>query len=102
MKARIKNSSGRRSVTAFDANEYVRHEWRDVPAHCHEEAQRHPFIEVDELAVSPPEPDEIVHPVLAVDLEDMTVKELQEFAKKQDVTYSRLNKADLIAALRDD
>lgn len=54
--------------------------------------------EPDETAVSKPEPE----PVLSVDLDGLTVLELQELAKAAGISYSGLRKAQLLNSLRDE
>lgn len=52
MKAKSKRFS---SVTAFSGLEFVRYEWRDVPIGFEDEAQRNPFLELQEDAPVEPE-----------------------------------------------
>ena len=47
MQARVKANSPITVVTAFGGHEYVRYEWRSVPDEAEEEAQRHPYLDVD-------------------------------------------------------
>ncbi len=53
------------SITAFNGIEYVRYEWRDVPAGFEDEARRNQFLDVQESAPVETEPDPITeeHPV---------------------------------------
>lgn len=49
MNARVRADSPWKIVTAFGGHEYVRGEWRSVPAGCEEEAGRHPYLETDDV-----------------------------------------------------
>lgn len=98
-------------VTAFTGREFVRYEWRAVPVGCEAEAQRLADAGILELqdtavtqetAVSEAEPEPANEPVLAVDLDGMTVRELQAIAREKGISYGGLKKSELIEALRDD
>ncbi len=59
MDARVSGSSRWMTVTAFGGHEYIRDEWRVVPAGCEEEAMSHPFLEImvpDSVFAVLPEP----------------------------------------------
>lgn len=47
MQARIRPDCLWKVVQAFGGMEYVKYEWRYVPVANEEEAQRHPFLEVE-------------------------------------------------------
>lgn len=47
MKARVKPDYRYAVVTAFTGHEYIKAEWRDVPAGKECEALRHPHLEID-------------------------------------------------------
>ncbi len=104
MNAQVREGAPNKVCTAFGGSEFVWYEWRAVPSGFEHAARGHGYLEVDDVDPDVPvvEVGEIVHPVLAVDIEDMTIKDLRAFAKGQGVAYSGLNKADLVAALRDD
>jgi len=45
MLARVKQDYASGSVVAFSGHEYVRSEWRDVPAGFEEQAKKHPLLD---------------------------------------------------------
>ena len=47
MQARVKLSSRYGSITAFSGLEFVKYEWRNVPAGKDEEAKRNPYLELE-------------------------------------------------------
>ena len=47
MLARVKQTCRWNTVTAFAGREYIRNEWRRVPAGLEAEAQRHPMLDID-------------------------------------------------------
>lgn len=51
MEARVKQDARWKSITAFSGLEFVKMEWRPVPAGCEAEAKRNPFLEVREKPV---------------------------------------------------
>ena len=53
MLARVKQNYAAGPVTAFSGHEYVRNEWREVPAGFEEQAKNHPLLDTQ------PSPDEI-------------------------------------------
>ena len=94
MKAKVKNDCNLKVVTAFAGVEYVKYEYRPVPASAENEALRHPFLEI-ETAVAQEEP------VTAVDYSELKVTELKELAAEVDIDgYQYMRKAELIEALR--
>lgn len=48
MNARVKQSSRYGTMTAFTGFEFVKYEWRPVPAGCEDEARKHLYLDVDE------------------------------------------------------
>jgi hypothetical protein len=58
MDARVNQSSRYGTITAFSGREYVKYEWRVVPAGFEAEAARHPYLEVKPVEVeSEPQPE---------------------------------------------
>ena len=53
MRARVINYPAG-PVTAFGGYEFVNYEWRAVPDGFEEEAERHPFLEIDAVVVRAP------------------------------------------------
>jgi hypothetical protein len=51
MEAKVNQSSRYGTVTAFSGHEYVKYEWRIVPAGHEEEAARHPSLEVKQIGL---------------------------------------------------
>lgn len=51
MEARVKQSSRYGTITAFSGSEYVKYEWRIVPAGKEEEAAQHPSLEVKQIGM---------------------------------------------------
>lgn len=51
MEARVKQDNRYKVVTAFSGREYVKYEWRSVPAEYLVDAARHPYLELREPAV---------------------------------------------------
>jgi len=91
MKARVKDGAPNKVCTAFVGHEYVWYEWRDVPAGFESAAREHDYLEIEDIG-----------PVLAVDLDDLTFRELQRRASENGLYKRGMNKADLINELRDD
>jgi hypothetical protein len=56
MDARVNQTSRYGSVVAFSGHEFVKYEWRTVPAGFELEAERHPSLEVK----ADPEPEPLV------------------------------------------
>ena len=54
MRARVKKACRWNTVTAFNGRDYVRDDWRRVPAGLEAEAQRHPMLELRIDALSEP------------------------------------------------
>jgi hypothetical protein len=50
MRVRVKRDSKVLNVTAFGGFQYIRSEWREVPAGCEQEAEKHPYLEIEPLA----------------------------------------------------
>jgi hypothetical protein len=48
MQARVKKSARYGSVQAFSGHEFVKHEWRPVPAGFEDEARRNEYLDVSE------------------------------------------------------
>jgi len=46
MEARVSQSSRYGNITAFSGREYVKYEWRTVPAGFEEEAEKNPYLEI--------------------------------------------------------
>lgn len=51
MEAKVKDSSRYRSIIAFSGREFVKGEWRSVPAGCEAEAMRNGYLETQEKPV---------------------------------------------------
>jgi hypothetical protein len=51
MEARVNQSSRYGSIVAFSGREYVKYEWRVVPAGFELEAARHPYLEVKQIGM---------------------------------------------------
>lgn len=51
MQARVKQDYRYKSIVALSGQEYVKSEWRSVPADREKEAARHPFLEALESPV---------------------------------------------------
>lgn len=49
MQAKVKKDYRYPAVTAFSGLEFVKFEWRAVPAFAEDEAKRHPALETQEL-----------------------------------------------------
>lgn len=105
MQAKVKQSYTYSTVRAHTGRTYTKKDWRYAPdndAPCS-------LLDYRETAVSEEveaDGDGIIindDPVLAVDIEDMNIKELRQLAKKAKIKgYGRMGKARLIFALRDD
>ena len=54
MEAKVKSNHRWGTVTAFGGLEFVKSEFRKVPAGLEQEAQAHPFLEINDGAVSEP------------------------------------------------
>lgn len=67
MKARSKRFG---SITAFSGREFVRYEWRDVPAGFEDEARRNSLLELTDDTVNP-----------APDLEPLSLVEVEPVNK---------------------
>jgi hypothetical protein len=50
MHVRVKKDSKVLAVTAFGGFQYIRAEWREVPPGSEEEAQKHPYLEIEPKA----------------------------------------------------
>ena len=63
MLAKVKQESRYGIITAFSGVEFIKTEWREVPAGKEDEARAHPLLLVQEITLEvKPEP-VIVHPV---------------------------------------
>lgn len=49
MQAKVKNDYRWKTVVAFGGIEYVKNEWRPVPAGLEHNAQAHPFLDVNDV-----------------------------------------------------
>lgn len=56
MKVRVKPSYRWSVITAFSGREFVKSEWRPVPAGYEEAAKNHELLEVEEEAAKPTAP----------------------------------------------
>lgn len=50
LEAKVKDELNIGPVAAFSGREYIRFEWRPVPAGCEAEARRHTMLDVREIA----------------------------------------------------
>lgn len=109
-------------INAFTGREFVRYEWRQIPAGCEAEAERLEAagllelkrggdltppagfpggdklpvnISSDSVKIEPP-------PTLGTDLDSLTIIQLKDMAKERGIVVGRKSKAELIDALRDD
>lgn len=89
MQARIKADCKWAVVTAFGGAEFVRYEWRAVPAGSEGEAEGHPYLdalaEIDELPVVPDVP-----------LEELTLEELRLLGKSQGIPSAHSMKRETL------
>ncbi len=65
MDARVSQSSRYGNITAFSGREYVKYEWRAVPAGFEAEAERNPYLEI--------KPEEFTHVVVVSDESETSV-----------------------------
>ena len=89
MQARVRSDYRFSVVTAFTGREFIKGEWRLVPAGCEDEAIHHIALDVQD----DPQP-------LPVAKETYTVTQLREMAKKAGIKgYSRMKEATLLERL---
>ena len=86
MQATVKDSSPWKIITAFGGREYVRGEWRPVPAGCEEEAGRHPYLETNG------------HEQDAVDLSTLSLEELRAMGKAARLPFAATMKRETLIA----
>jgi len=66
MEAKVKSEHRWSNVTAFGGIEFVKSEYRKVPAGCEKEAQAHPFLEIKGKEVAQVEEPVIAEPAAEV------------------------------------
>ena len=81
MLARVKQTCRWNTVTAFAGREYIRNEWRRVPAGLEAEAQRHPMLDIDAGA----QPEQVAPAVEPARTKD----ELKALAKEAGIPNSK-------------
>lgn len=62
MEARVNQSSRYGVIIAFSGREYVKYEWRLVPAGCEAEAERHPYLEIKPVELQEAGDDFVIPP----------------------------------------
>lgn len=67
MRVKVRQSHRYQTVVAFSGKEYNKHEFRDVPEGCEEEAKRHPYLEVEITGASEGTPVVVVEETILTD-----------------------------------